>query len=328
MALNNLTIKIGYPKHGYSLPILLIIHGWDSQTIDDDVVDRMTQQGLFVAAVGMRGRGGADGARDASGREIYDILDAVNYIKANYATRISDKINIWGISGGGGTAMACACKLPDTFSTCISYFGISDYGYNATYGWHQENYLYRTGIEASVGGTPTAVPNNYHSRYAIEGIINYTGGHITLVGDTEDGTVPHNQSTRLKDAMVAAGLSNYTELYSTTTDDVRYLHTMSNNGVAARQAEATWIPLAKNTAAWTIPTSGTINVMGFIATKRFTIWLGTGVMAAASCVYDTVAGTYTFNALTTANVAVSVTQGTKTASGTLVPGTPLILTVA
>ena len=173
-----------------------------------------------------------------------------------------------------------------------------------------------------------AVPNNYHSRYAIEGIVNYTLGHLTLVGDTEDGTVKHDQLTRIKDAMVAAGMSNYTELYSTTTDAVRYLHTMSNNGVSARQAEATWVPIAKNTATWTIPASGTVKVMGFIVTKRFTIWLGTGVTAAATCTYDTVAGTYTFNALTTANTTVSIIQGTKTASGTLVPGTPLTLTVA
>ena len=136
MALTGLTIKTAYPKHGRNLPVLIMMHAWASLTIDDNIVDRFAQLGFFVAAPGMRGRGGAQGARDASGREIYDILDAVNYVKANFADRISDKIICWGSSGGGGNAMACACKLPDTFSCIISNSGMSDYGYDATYGWY------------------------------------------------------------------------------------------------------------------------------------------------------------------------------------------------
>ena len=328
MALTGLKLKIAYPKQGRNLPLLVLMHAWASLTIDDLIIDRFVQLGFFVIAPGMRGRDGAQGTHDASGREIYDILDAIKYIQTNYADRINDKVSICGWSGGGGNAMACACKLPDTFNCCISNFGMSDYGYDATYGWYAQNANYWSDLISYIGGDPTQVPNNYHSRDAIYGIINYTGGKMVLVGDTEDTTVPHNQSTRLKDAMVAAGMSNYTELYSTTSDSIRYLHTMTYDGIPERQAEATWMPLAKNTAAWTISASGTINVMGFIHTKRFEIWLGTGLTAAASCAYDTVTGTYTFNALTTANTAVSITQGTKTASGTLVPGTPLTLTVA
>lgn len=130
MTLNNLLVRTAYAKDATDLPIVLILHGWDGQTAAyGEMMDRLAQGGLFVGAVGMRGRDGADGARDASGREIYDIYDALQTIRSQYAARVSPTLAaICGWSGGGGNALAAACKFPDTWNVVIDYFGMSDYG--------------------------------------------------------------------------------------------------------------------------------------------------------------------------------------------------------
>ena len=166
-----------------------------------------------------------------------------------------------------------------------------------------------------IGDTPTNVPDKYYARDARSGIINYTGGQVILIHDTEDSAVPIGQSQLLQDAMAAASMTNCTEYYSVAEDAVRWLH--GYPGVQTPiAAELLWKDVVLAGEAWTVPTSGTITVIGYIKTKRFTIWLNTGLDAAATVVYDTVAGTYTVTPLTSnAVVAVTITQGALTASG-------------
>jgi len=118
------------------------MHGWsdDALVFGDDMLSRFADYGLFVAAIGLRGRNSADGARDASGREIYDIIDAITYIRTNYASIVdSEKVCIVGYSGGGGNALAAACKFPDMFNVVVDFFGMSDYGRDGTNGWYYNN---------------------------------------------------------------------------------------------------------------------------------------------------------------------------------------------
>ena len=313
MALNNLTLRIAYPKWGYNLPVLILMHGWDSQTIDAPILERISQQGFFCAAVGMRGRGGADGARDGSGREIYDIYDAVQKIKADYPTRVSDNIAIMGWSGGGGNALASACKFPDTYTAVISNFGMSDYGYDPTYGWYQQNAYFWTPLTEAIGDI--SLTNRYYSRDATSAITNYSGGKIFLIHDEGDSTVKKSHSDRIVSALSAASMTNYQTLFTTSADSLRYLHTMSYNGREQRFAESVYLPQLKTMTAWTIPASGTLTIIGYIKTKRFEIWLNEGLDAVASLVYDTATDTYTLTPMTTANISVTITQENKTASG-------------
>ena len=58
--------------------------------------------GLFVIAVSKRGRDGSAGKGDAWGKELYDICDAVEYVKRHYALYVDPtNINITGASAGG-----------------------------------------------------------------------------------------------------------------------------------------------------------------------------------------------------------------------------------
>jgi pimeloyl-ACP methyl ester carboxylesterase len=293
------------------------MHGWNGSGSDPDELTlyQMASMGFFVASVGLRGRDGADGARDASGREIYDIYDVLLYIRSHYAQYVSqDLAVIVGYSGGGGNALAAACKFPDTFSCVVDFYGMSDYA--AWYGqgtWE----FYQESIGIAIGGAPNAAPNNYYSRDATAAITNYTGGKIVIFHDIDDGIVPVTHSQEIVTVLDAAGMTNYETHYSQSGDTPRWTHGSGEDfdsiGIAAKDI---WVPTAKAQAAWTIPASGTITVIGYIKTKRFTIWLNTGLDAAATVVYDTATGTYTITPLTSnAVVAVTITQGALTASG-------------
>jgi predicted acyl esterase len=93
-------------------------------------MQRIAGEGYFVVAAGMRGRKGASGSEDASGKEIHDIYDAIQYVQTNFPALVSDKVTISGYSGGGGNALAAASKFPDTFNVVVDHLGMSDYGYD------------------------------------------------------------------------------------------------------------------------------------------------------------------------------------------------------
>lgn len=318
-AITNLAARITY-KQGSNLPIVILGHGWseDMTSFSDEMHSRLSNYGLFVCSPGLRGRNSADGARDASAREIYDIYDVLTYIRTNYASIVSPTIAAFvGYSGGGGNALACACKFPDTFNVIVDHFGMSDYGRNATNSWYVTNTTYDAAIVSSVGDTPANVPNRYFARDATVAIGNYSGGYLYMYHSPTDDKVNVVNSQRIKTALDAIPLVNYTYNESTS-----WTHGTPDTSPNLITLEPTWIAKIKSQVAWTIATSGTVTVIGYIVTKRFTIWLNTngtvtqGIDAAATVVYNTATDTYTVTPLTTGGIDVSITQGAKTGSAT------------
>ena len=322
-AITNLYSRIAYEAPKTGLIPLILAHSWDGNASSpgDTALKRIANYGFFVVSVGMRGRNSADGARDASGREIYDLYDALVYVRTNYAANVdANKAVMMGYSGGGGNALAAACKFPDAWSYVVAYFPMSDYGRNNPDGWwYQTSPTTKTAIETAVGDTPALAPNNYYARDATAAIQNCTGADIHLFHDEDDTSVQIIHSQRIGTAMAAAGLSNYTENYTSAADGTRWAHGGVDDMIPA---EAIWKDLALAGAAWTIAASGTVTVIGYIVTKRFTIWLnanGTsslGIDAVATVVYNTATDTYTVTPLTTGGIDVAITQGAKTGSDT------------
>lgn len=321
-AVTNLYAKYKYKINTLNQPIVVLMHGWltDTDALTATTMERLAAYGFFVMAVGMRSRNNALPAnvQDASGIEVYDIYDAVVKARLLYPTIASqDKVAIVGYSAGGGNALALACKMPDFCNVIVANFGISDYGRDATDGWYQNNDgTYTASIATWVGGVPGDVPNNYYARDAVAAIANYSGGFLYLYHDKQDTLVPWVHSNRIKAAMDTAVLTNYSANFSDTGDATRYTHGVPDDNPGLIVAEPTWAAKVASQPIWTIPAAGTITVIGYIKTKLFTIWLNAGLDAAATVVYDTVAGTYTVTPLTSnAVVAVTITQGALTASG-------------
>ena len=324
----SLKAGIAYKQGATNLPIVVIMHGFSgaASAITATVRNRYAHNNVFVVVPEMRGRGTAGGDEDCSAREIYDIYDAVEYVKANYSDVVNpNQIHLVGYSGGGGNAFACAAKFPDYFNTIISFFGMSDYGHDSEDGWYQNGAgeTYQPTLESWIGDNPTNVPNAYHARAHVLGMANYSGGHLFIFHDEDDTTVPVINSSNVKDILDGAGLSNYTYNISKAGDPFRWLHGYPAEIPALIVAEPIFInPIVAETySAWTVTASGTVTVLGYIKTKRFTIWLGGLTEAAAGAgldevaivAYNTVTGQYTVTPLT-GNMDVFIKQGELTAS--------------
>lgn len=287
-----LAAHLAYPAAGRALPVLVLMHGFRMRAdgFHADAYQRIAAAGSFVIGVEMRGRGASDCKPDAGGREIYDIVDAIRCVLGRYPDRTdSGQIHVAGYSGGGGNALSCAARFPDTFNTVASFFGISDYGYDPRDGWyHAASADQRKYLALWIGGTPAEAPDAYHSRAQVLAIANYSGGHLWLFHDREDRNVPVVNSERVEQAMRAAGLHNCTASYTGPGDDPRWLHASPNGNAGVIRAEALFLtPIVKKSVPpWTVPERGTLRVAAYLETKRFGLWLGDGTAAFGSVDYD------------------------------------------
>lgn len=337
-----LNADIRYKSGKTGLPIVIVLHGFggDASYFDADTKKRFAENNVFAIFINLRGRNGSEGTQDCSAREIYDIIDCINHVKINYASIIDpDHIHIVGYSGGGGNAIACAAKFPDYFNTVTSFFGISDYGYDAVDGWYNNgaDVTQKALMDTWVGDNPTNVPNSYYARYHLGGITNFTGGFLNLLQDEDDSIVPVINNQNIADVMDVAGLTNYIFRKSAAGSSLRWVHGYPNSDDSPNIiiAEPLFVNpiIAKTYPAWIIPASGSVKVIGYIKTKRFTIWLGglaeaavgAGLNEVATVVYNTTTGQYTVTPLT-GNMDVFIKQGNLIASQSITEETILTVT--
>lgn len=121
-----LAMRISKPeKPSY---ILAGTHGWHMSIKKFEELEAPESEYLMVQ-VDMRGRAYSDGQPDCNGWELYDVIDAVEYVKEHYSEYIIDKDVVYfeAGSGGGGNAYAIAGKFPDYFAQVTALSGMSDY---------------------------------------------------------------------------------------------------------------------------------------------------------------------------------------------------------
>lgn len=261
--------KYVYDETKTNLPIAVLIHGFNLtiDAITDDILTRIAEQGFFAVAIGMRGRKGATGKRDASGRELHDIYDGINNIKNNFP--VSDKVIVSGYSGGGGNALGFAVKFPFVANTIVNHFGMVDYGYDDVESWYFRNKGYRNNIQSFVGHD--RVPENmnyYRSRNAHEALSNVQA-KLFSYHDRGDSGVSPLLTDYLTNELVRLDKPHQTKM-STSTDTVRYLHSMS----ASEKTEHEWLPHGKVTQKPTMNNEGSFRVIGYLVTDNFKILLG------------------------------------------------------
>jgi len=138
----DLKAELNFDNQKLHAPIVVVMHGYSPITNFPDVrtqAQRLCNAGFFAISVALRGRDGSDGIRDSGGVEIYDIYDAVEYIKHDpmFGQLVDpNNVHITGYSGGGGNVMSALTKFPDYFRLGSGFFGMSDYGYDQVYGWY------------------------------------------------------------------------------------------------------------------------------------------------------------------------------------------------
>ena len=158
-------------------PLCLFFHGWHNdaaRSAEAGYIDELKSD-FFVISMDMRGRGGSTMKPDASGLELIDALDTVEFAGKTWPASIPEKSGVFSIggSGGGGNVLAVAGKAPDFFCSAVSWAGMSDYGL-----WYEGDSLehYRDEMKGKswIGGTPKSNPEGYRSRgglYVVENVI-------------------------------------------------------------------------------------------------------------------------------------------------------------
>lgn len=298
-----LSADVHYSDGCSGQPILAVMHGISGVSGDFDAAtkERLARQygSFFCVFVEMRGRGTSQGTADCGAREIQDIVDAVEYVKANYTAYVRpDRVYIVGYSGGGCNVLSAIGKFPDYWCAAAEFFGVVDYGYDAANGWYQNGAAqgHKDLMDTWIGGNPTTYPDRYHARSALLAVTNYSGGRLWIFQDDQDLFIPVAKNTDLvKAAFDAAGLGNYSSNVTTTTDSPRWQH-----GYPAPydkpdliQAEPIFMNALAGYQGWTIPASGTLKVAGYVDTKRFKLWFGDGTSEAGQVVYNTTTRTFT-----------------------------------
>ncbi len=147
---------------------------------------------FLVVEVDMRGRVHSSGRPDCNGYELFDVIDAIEYVKLHYADYILDPELIYfeGGSGGGGNALALAAKFPDCFAHITALSGISDYRL-----WYDCDSVgeFRDELDVWVGERSNDAA--YVSRSGLELLQNLTAPLAIAHGDS-DLRVPCEHSRR------------------------------------------------------------------------------------------------------------------------------------
>jgi hypothetical protein len=320
--ISNLYSWVSYDSNIDTAAIVVVMHGWsqDADDFNQEVRRTFMDYGYFTIIPGMRGRNGASGTRDGSRRELYDIYDAIEYVKTNYANYVDEtKIALIGYSGGGANVIGMAGKFPDLASITFDYFGITDYGYTDD-GWYQQG----NDVSSTFGGTPSTAPNNYYVADPISGVRNYYGD-VYAFHDTLDVTVEVIHSQRLRDTLTANSIDGIVDV-SFSGDPIRYLHGLPTTYTDIENKYATYKDYVHILPELSVNNQDVFLVQGFLKTKDFEIWLDDGLSEVATLDYNLTTHSYSIDTSSTGSISnISITEGALNWTGDILGDTTIIL---
>lgn len=305
-----LCAEVAYDPAGRRMPIVVIqARGYlgSSRLSIIPSICRMARQGLFGVTVSKRGRDGSAGAdrTDAWATEVHDIIDAIEHVKREYGEYVDPaNINIWGYGGGGVDAISAVARFPDYFRFVGPYFG--PFEWRTTLGSREEAYLGEE-IEEGVhtrdmydviddhGGPPSRVPDNWMVRDNLLAVVNNRYSHTLMFSDIEEGRYTPTLG-QMKEYLATARKLGYTNIHlnvSDGNDRHRWWHAHpggwdegGNPDLFA--SEALFVPhiLNGDYPAPVLARQGDLVVLGYLRTRRFSVWLGEGDNAVAGLSYE------------------------------------------
>lgn len=248
--------------------ILASTHGWHMSI--GAFKERSEAYSKYLqVSVDMRGRAHSEGKQDCNALELFDIIDAIEYVKKNYAEYIIDPEVVYfqGGSGGGGNALALAVKFPDYFAEINALSSISDYAL-----WYKGDNVgeFRDEMDVWIGTYDNL--EAYASRSAISAPENISCPIFLAHGEL-DIRVPVYQPRNFIEAVNKVGKGHflsYFELsgvggmqhFSGITDEKK--KTLNELCEAARE---------KNRHPSKIARRGKMTVCGYLYTKHFSVTL-------------------------------------------------------
>ncbi|MDF2717803.1 MAG: peptidase family protein [Paenibacillus sp.] len=247
-------------------------HGWHMSIPKFVHMDEPEQGNEYLRVeVDMRGRAHSEGSPDCNGWELYDVIDAIEYVRSHYAEYIidSDTVYFEAGSGGGGNSMAIVGKFPDYFAAATALCGISDYAL-----WYDNDEIgeFRDELDVWIGRSPAADPMAYRSRSGGELVSNLLTPIYLAHGET-DIRVPCEHSRLFVAKAAEAGKSDlvrYYELPGVGTRDHWGLATEEMMDRVRSESESNRL---RNRTPVALPERGRFTVGGYLFTKRFSVVL-------------------------------------------------------
>lgn len=137
-----------------------------------------------------------------------DILDAVNWVKANYSVDDA-RVYLAGFSMGGNKALVMAAQHPSVFAAVVAHSPITNLSQ-----WYYETTPFRQGwLEAELGGKPNEVPFEYQRRSPLSQAQNLRHVAVALTHGTADTIVPISHTLTLYEALLASN-ADFTRVYT------------------------------------------------------------------------------------------------------------------
>lgn len=261
-----LAMKVSKPeKPSY---ILAGTHGWHMSVGDFAEMDAPESEYLKIR-IDMRGRAFSDGKPDCNGWELYDVIDAVEYVKKHYGEYILDDEIVYfeAGSGGGGNALAIAGKFPDYFAQITARSGISDYAL-----WYENDHVgeFRDEMDIWVGSIDNR--EAYAARSGITSVGNLCTP-VAIVHAQKDIRVPVYHARKYVEAakeqgkghlvsyLEISGAGGQTHFYNITDSQSREMEAFCESKRALCREPVR------------IPRKGTMTVCGYLFTKDFQVIL-------------------------------------------------------
>lgn len=251
-------------------PIVATTHGWHMSI--PAFSETRGPSSCLTVHVDMRGRAMSDGRADCNGYELFDVIDACEYVKSHYAEYISDPNLVYfeGGSGGGGNAYALAAKFPDYFAAVTTMCGPSDYAL-----WYDNDPIgeFQDELDVWVGnrGESGSYNEAYSSRSGICGVQNLCSPMVIIHGETDE-RVPSYHARRYveeverqgKDVLVKyyelKGIGGFEHWQNATLDDMCLIDSLSKKN------------RSDHTVPVSIPQRGKMAVLGYLVTKHFSVF--------------------------------------------------------
>lgn len=247
--------------------ILATTHGWHMNI--EAFREDMGPSEYLCVEVDMRGRAWSQGKQDCNGLELFDVIDAVEYVKTAYASYILDPDVVYfdAGSGGGGNAFALAGKFPDYFAHITAMSGISDYAL-----WYENDEIGEFRDEMDVWIGDIANRDAYRSRSGLWLAENRLSPMHIIHGET-DVRVPSVHSRLYAAAARQNGCGDLVQYW-----EIPGVGTRSHWGNATEEQLAQIGAFAEaGRAAHRTPVSmprrGEMAVGGYLVTKAFSVML-------------------------------------------------------
>jgi len=190
------------------LPLLVSIHGWSGKPLDALGIhaDAANRNGWLVVAPDLEQN------HTLSLSVQSQLLDTINYVKANYRVDES-RIYITGVSMGGMMASGMAGKYPHLLAAAAIERGPSDLD-----AWYWESTdSRRSWLEYEIGASPLGKPFEYERRSPVEYASNMAHIPMLLTHGLQDDVVYVTHTLRLSDAVALyADIPPRVELYNGT----------------------------------------------------------------------------------------------------------------